>query len=85
MTKCRYGVDVDKAVVEKEGHYFPSIFFRARARGLVKGVCASDGSTVREEELNGRQRSACGGEIEGGGVPPEAAGVEVGAIGDEEF
>ena len=51
----------------------------------MKGVCASNGSIVREEEFNGRQRSACGGEVEGGGVPPEAAGVEIGAVGEEIF
>ena len=51
----------------------------------MKGICASDGGAVREEELHCGQRSACDGEVEGGGVPPQAAGVEVGVIGDKEF
>ena len=38
-----------------------------------------------EEELKCGQRSACGSEAEGGGVPPQAARVEVGAVGLEIF
>lgn len=51
----------------------------------MQRVRARDGGAVREEVLHGAQRLACGGEVERRGVPAAAAGVEVGAVGDEEF
>lgn len=51
----------------------------------MQRVRAGDGGAVREEELHRGQRPACGGEVERRRVPAAAAGVEVGAVGDEEF
>lgn len=51
----------------------------------MERVRAGHGGAVREEELHDGQRHACGSEVEGSGAPPPAAGVEVSAVGDEEF
>ena len=51
----------------------------------MQRVRAGHGGAVREEELHRGQRHACCGEVEGRGVPAPAAGVEIGAVGDEEL